>query len=178
MSDTLTWLLVGTGDIVNKRVAEALSTAPNSRMVGVCGSSVERVAAIASRVGATEQYTDLTAALRDTTADSVYIARPVYAHATEAVAALSAGKHVLVEKPFALNHAEAEDIVRAANRGESSGMCLLSPHVPAICPRPRGVAIRELGKITQSGWFMTAGLTPHPTTQSTGVPNRDIPLKV
>ncbi len=127
------WLLVGTGDVVRKRVAAALATARGGGLVGVCGSSDSRVAEIADRFGASERYTNLAQALKQTTADAVYLARPVHYHADEAVAALAAGKHVLVEKPLGLNAADAKRIVAAAAK---------SPNLRAGCAYYRRCSAR------------------------------------
>ncbi|REN21036.1 oxidoreductase, partial [Mycobacterium tuberculosis] len=54
----------------------------------------------------------------DPTVDAVVIATPNDAHAPLARAALAAGKHVLVDKPFALSVAEAESVVQAAQAAE------------------------------------------------------------
>jgi predicted dehydrogenase len=117
------WLLVGTGDIVRKRVAEALATTPNSRLVGVCGSSMDRVDALADQFNARERHTDLKQALMTTGADAVYLARSVEYHAGEAIAAIKAGKHVLVEKPLARNAEEADSIVAAAKGADVVAGC-------------------------------------------------------
>jgi predicted dehydrogenase len=106
---SIRWLLIGTGDIVHKRVAAALGQG----LVGVCGTK-ERAAAIASQYGAAEVFDDVDEALRQTSANAVYVSTAVYRHRVEAVKALEAGKHVLVEKPLALDAADAQRIVAAA----------------------------------------------------------------
>lgn len=108
------WLVIGTGDIVRKRVAAALG----SGLRGVCGGR-ERAAALAQEYGAEEVFEDVGEALRQTTANAVYIATPVYRHRPEAIRALEAGKHILVEKPLGLDAADAGQIIDAA---ESSGL--------------------------------------------------------
>ena len=115
---TVRWLLIGTGDIVRKRVASALGTG----LVGVCGTK-SRAAELAQRHGATEVFDDVTEALRESSADAVYVATPVYRHGDEAVAALAAGKHVLVEKPLGLNATDAARIVAAAESSSLTAGC-------------------------------------------------------
>jgi predicted dehydrogenase len=111
------WLLVGTGEIVRKRVAAALASASGGRLTGICGG-LDRARAIAGQFGVDEVYERLDQALTDSRADCVYIATPVYRHAEEAIKALAAGRHVLVEKPLGLHGADARRIVQAA---ESAG---------------------------------------------------------
>src|SRR5688572_17704730 len=83
------WLLIGTGDIAQKRVAPALASSRNSRLVGVVGSDGARAHALADRHGAMETYAHLDDALTHTRASAVYVATPVYRHAPEATAALA-----------------------------------------------------------------------------------------
>lgn len=59
-------------------------------------------------------YNSLDTALAATAADAVLVTTPVGGHAPAAVAALAAGKHVLVEKPFAASLMEAQEVVEAA----------------------------------------------------------------
>jgi predicted dehydrogenase len=143
------WLLVGTGDIAHKRVAQALATVPNSRVVGVCGSSMDRVEALADRIDAKERYTDLNQALKTTGADAAYLARPVEYHASEAIAALNAGKHVLIEKPLARSAAEADSVVAAAKGADVLAGCAHYRRCSARYAHARElIQTGGLGKIT------------------------------
>ena len=125
------WLLVGTGDVVRKRVAAALASGSGGRLAGICGG-LDRARAIAGQFGADEAYEDLDQALAATRADSVYIATPVHRHAEEALKALAAGKHVLVEKPLGLQASDARRIVQAA---EASGRCCGCAYYRRLFPR-------------------------------------------
>jgi predicted dehydrogenase len=71
------------------------------------------------------------AALADPEIDAIDICLPTDRHAPVAVEALRAGKHVLVEKPIALDGAEAEAVLRAA---ESSGRILMAGQVLRFIP--------------------------------------------
>ena len=84
-----------------------------------------RVTAVASRRGARgyadehgieKAYDSYEALLGDPDIDLVYNALPPAFHARWTIAALEAGKHVLCEKPFTMNAAEAEEVVAAAER--------------------------------------------------------------
>jgi len=109
VDSTVRWLLVGTGEIVRKRVGVALAP----RLSGVCGGR-ERVVAIAKDYGAVEVFDDLDTALRETAANAVYVATPVHRHRGDALAAVAAGKHVLIEKPLGLDGDDAQQILDAA----------------------------------------------------------------
>ncbi|MCX5662167.1 MAG: Gfo/Idh/MocA family oxidoreductase [Planctomycetota bacterium] len=110
---TVDWLLVGTGDIVRKRVAAALTGAAGSRLVGICGEK-SRATALAQQHGAGEVYDNLDEALAKTKASAVYIATSVRRHALEAKKAIAAGTHVLIEKPLSLHGGEARELARLA----------------------------------------------------------------
>lgn len=112
--DHVNWLLVGTGDIANKRVAPALNTVRKSRLVGVCDLVRERADALAQPLGVKEVFCDYNEALAKTRATAVYLATPVSLHSSQAIQALQAGKHVLVEKPLGITGKEAVHVVDTA----------------------------------------------------------------
>ncbi len=80
--------------------------------------------------------------------DAVVLALPPQFHADNALAAIAAGKHVLVEKPIALNIADAEKVVEA---GRKAGLVVMTGHVlryhPAFEALAEMAAARELGAI-------------------------------
>src|SRR5262245_1735496 len=96
------WLLVGAGDIARKRVAPALAQANNSGLVGICDPRQPAAQELAALYGVREVFADFGEALARTTAQAVYLATPIHLHASQAIQALAAGKHVLVEKPLGL----------------------------------------------------------------------------
>lgn len=77
------------------------------------------------------KYTDYVGAVKDTDVEAVDICLPTHLHAPAALAALEAGKHVLVEKPLALTGEEADRIVAAA---EASGRVLMAAQVLRFHP--------------------------------------------
>jgi len=109
----LRWMAVGVGDIAVRRVLPAILAEPRSRLAGL----VTRDPAKAAPYGV-PSWTTVEEALAACDADAVYVATPVFLHAPQTVAALRAGKHVLCEKPMALNYAEACDMTRVALESE------------------------------------------------------------
>jgi predicted dehydrogenase len=85
-----------------------------------------------------KQYRDLPAVLADPDVDAVDLCLPTFLHEDAAVAALRAGKHVLVEKPIALDGEGARRIVAEAER---AGRILMSAQVLRFFPEY--VALRE-----------------------------------
>lgn len=113
----LRWGVLGTGWIA-ARFTAALHRDTRQRVVAVGSRSVASAREFADGAGigrAHGSYADL---VTDPGVDVVYVATPHNHHLAHALAALDAGKHVLVEKPLALSAAEAERIAaRAAQRG-------------------------------------------------------------
>ncbi|MFD1721625.1 Gfo/Idh/MocA family protein [Amnibacterium endophyticum] len=104
---TLRWGVIGPGGI-SERFAAALGRHGSQRIVAVGSRSLERAQAFAERhgvgtaVGSAEELVGLDEV------DAVYVATPHPTHRELAELALRAGKHVLVEKPIAMDRAEAE----------------------------------------------------------------------
>ena len=106
----INWLVIGIGDITRKRVLPAILEDPRSHLRAI----LTRDPAKADAYPGAQSYTALADALRDPRIDAVYVASPVALHAQQTIASLHAGKHVLCEKPTAMNFAEAESMVEAA----------------------------------------------------------------
>jgi predicted dehydrogenase len=142
------WGLVGCGDIATKRVAAALGEAEGSNLVCVVRARAELAAEFAMRHGARRWHTNYGALLQDPEVDAVYLATPVRLHAEQAVAAAEAGKHVLCEKPMALDVASCERMLAAARaHGVRLGVAYYRHHYPLIARLRRLVASHELGDL-------------------------------
>lgn len=100
----------GFGEFIHK----AWDKLPNAKVVAVCDADPKRAPA-----GDAAFYRDISALLTDPKVDIVSIATPPNTHKNMAVDAVRAGKHVLVEKPLALNEAEALEIKRSAEAAGS-----------------------------------------------------------
>src|SRR5687767_1927125 len=110
------WGLIGVGDIAEKRVAGALKDSRGSHLAAVASARPERAAAFAAKHGVDRHYADWREMLRDGGVDAIYIATPVRLHPEQAIAAAAAGKHVLCEKPMALDAAECARMIAAARQ--------------------------------------------------------------
>jgi predicted dehydrogenase len=106
----LRWLVIGIGDITTKRVLPAILAEARSSLAGI----VTRDPAKAARYNV-PGWTKLEDALKESQADVVYVATPVFLHAPQTIASLRSGKHVLCEKPMAMNYEEACSMQRAAS---------------------------------------------------------------
>jgi predicted dehydrogenase len=105
--------LIGCGDISRKRVAPALRDLPNCELVAVSRAHFGQAESFAKEFGARKWYRDWTDLIADEEIDAVYIATPVRLHAEQTIAAAEAGKHVLCEKPMAMNVTECDQMIAA-----------------------------------------------------------------
>jgi predicted dehydrogenase len=106
------WGLLGPGGIAEDWVS-TVHRHTDQRVVAVASRSADRSRAFASRHGIPRHYEGYDALLHDPDVDVVYIAAPHAQHHPLALATIAAGKHVLIEKPIALNTAQAEEIANA-----------------------------------------------------------------
>ncbi len=129
--------LVGCG-VIGRVHAEALAELDGARLAGVTDARRESADAFAAAYGAVS-YPSLEDLLASDAIDAVCICTPSGLHAEEALAALRAGKHVILEKPMALCSADAERLV-AASKESRHILSVISQHRF----RPDVVRLKEL----------------------------------
>ena len=113
----LRWGLLGTGWIA-ERFAGSLQRHTRQRVHAIGSRDLGRSRAFAAACGAPRAYGSYEELVADADVDVVYVATPHPAHHPCALLSLGAGKHTLVEKPLALNAAQAAEIAElAARRG-------------------------------------------------------------
>ena len=117
----LRWGIIGAGDIVRRRIAPAINDLPNCELVAIARANAEKAEEFAREFGAKRWYADWRELVTDPDIDAFYIATPVYLHAPQTIAAAEAGKHVLCEKPMAMNAAECDAMIAAC---EANGVKL------------------------------------------------------
>jgi predicted dehydrogenase len=118
MSAKLKWGLIGCGDIARKRVAPALRDLASSELIAVNRANFELAEDFAVEFGAKRWYKDWRELIADPEIEAVYIATPVHLHAEQTIIAAQAGKHVLCEKPMALNVAECDRMIAACEAND------------------------------------------------------------
>src|SRR5690349_8015078 len=106
------WGIISTGRIAGV-FARDLPTSDTGKLVAVGSRDIERARSFGKNVRAHGSYEAL---LADDDVEAVYIATPHPMHAQWAIRAAEAGKHILCEKPIAMNLAEAEAVIEAAHR--------------------------------------------------------------
>ncbi len=108
--------IIGSG-MVARYHATGIAQTPGAELAAVCVSRPARSAAAAATFGAPVTHS-LDEILARTDIDAICLCTPSGLHATQAIAALRAGKHVLVEKPMALTLADADAMITAAESAE------------------------------------------------------------
>ena len=115
-------------------------------VVGVVGSTPERASVKSEAAGLGRVYQDVEDMAADPDIDVIHIASPNYAHANQVRAVLDAGKHVVCEKPLALNSADTADLVqRAEDSGLVNAVCFNIRFYPANHQAMAMVASGEIG---------------------------------
>jgi predicted dehydrogenase len=107
--------IIGVGSISNLHLKSYVAN-PRVELIGVQDMNLERATDMAAQYGAKRVYTILAELLADPEIDAVSVCTWNDSHAEIAIAALEAGKHVLVEKPLSKTVAEAEAIAEAVSR--------------------------------------------------------------
>jgi 1,5-anhydro-D-fructose reductase (1,5-anhydro-D-mannitol-forming) len=156
------WGLVGASTIASEHVIDAIRAQPGHGVVGVMSSNLERGVAYAAKHRIPVSYDSLGALLSDPAVHAVYISTTNELHRDQVLAAAAAGKHVLCEKPLALNIADARAMVDACRR---AGVVMATNHHLRNAATHR--KIRELvqagaiGKPLFARVFHAVHLPPH-----------------
>jgi predicted dehydrogenase len=129
------YAVVGAGWIAQEAFMPAVAATGNSRMQAIVSGSPGPAQKLADFHGVPEVvgYDDYDALIHSDRIDAVYIALPNSMHANYAIRALTAGKHVMVEKPLATTLAEGQAMIAAA---KSTGALLMTAYRLTTNPVP------------------------------------------
>jgi predicted dehydrogenase len=128
---SIRWGILAPGWIA-RQFASALAGMTTQRIVAVGSRSLERAQQFAAETGVENAYGSYAELVGDPRVQAVYVASPHSEHAALALLAIEAGKHVLVEKPFARNADEARRVVQTAR---SRGVTLMEAMWTRFLPR-------------------------------------------
>jgi predicted dehydrogenase len=135
---TVRWGVVGPGRIASKVVAD-FPHVPGAEVVAVASRSIDRAKAFAAEFGIARTHDSYRAIVEDEGVDAIYIATPHPQHRAVTLAALRAGKAVLVEKAFTVTPAATREIAAvAAETGVFAMEAMWTRFQPAV------VRLREL----------------------------------
>ena len=148
-SHTLRFGLVGFGEFAERAVLPAMRCLPDIEVVALQKRSQPEAETKARAHGVRLAFATVDELVAHPDVDAVFIVSANAAHCPETLAAAKAGKHVLVEKPMALNAREAETMIQACR---TAGVRLMVGHLVRFSPLIRRIrdTIRSgaLGSIT------------------------------
>ena len=125
------WGLIGTRGLVDKGGLNAFENAQNAELAAVLSSEPERAKEFGAKHGVETATADMDEFLGAPGLEAVWIASPTWRHHEQGRAALDAGKHVLLEKPLAINAELGWDLVDAARK---SGVVLATGYQARYVP--------------------------------------------
>lgn len=116
MADFVRWGVLSTAGHGTNTVIPALQAASGGRVAAIASRDAGRAQEWAAKLGIPHSYGSYEALLDDPDIDAVYVPLPNNLHREWTIRAAGAGKHVLCEKPLALNAAEAAEMVAACRQ--------------------------------------------------------------
>src|SRR5512146_390946 len=117
----LNWGIIGAGSIA-RAFAVGAKQSKTGKLMAVASRDLAKAQKFAGEFGVPTAYGSYQQLLADPNIQAVYVCTPHPMHAQWTIAALEAGKHVLCEKPFALNYFEAMKMIEVARE---NNLCLL-----------------------------------------------------
>lgn len=156
---TIKWGVLGTAAIAAGCTIPGMKQAEGAELYAIAGRNEQKVQAFKEQFGFSKGYIGYDALLADEQVQAVYIPLPNNLHYEWVMKAIAAGKHVLCEKPLALNLKEAEEMYAAA---KEKGVILTeayaylnSPYVKALKEDVRSGIIGEVDYVETA--FLTQG---------------------
>lgn len=156
---TLRWGILGLGNIAHQFTKDLLLV-PGNTLSAVASRDIQKAKEFASLYGAPQAYGTYEALFEDREVDIIYIGTPHDSHAQLSTAALNAGKHLLCEKPLAVNRKQVQQIIDAARKNQRFMMEALwsrfNPSIQAALQLIENKAIGEVNYINADFNFNTS----------------------
>jgi predicted dehydrogenase len=158
----LNWIVLGIGDIATRRVIPAIQAEPRSHLYGLVTRDPAKAAPYGVRVWDTLDEALADAGVKNEV-QAVYVGTPVFLHAPQTIQSLRAGKHVICEKPMAMNEAEARAMQQAAEQSSKTlGVAYYRRCYPKVQRAKELLAAGAIGKpvvaeLTNHMWFDGTG---------------------
>ena len=153
------WAILGTANIARNCTIPGLKNAKDCNLYAIAGRSKEKVDGFKEEYGFEKAYYDYDSLISDPKVDAVYIPLPNHLHKEWVIKALNKGKHVLCEKPLALNLKDAEEMYQAARDNNviltEAYAYLHSPFMAALKEEVKSGVIGEVDYIDTA--FLTQG---------------------
>lgn len=104
--------IIGAGGIADRRTLPGMKLASNAEITAVMEVNAELAEKLRAKYNAKYAYTDAEELVKNEEIDAVYIASPVVFHCRQAMLAADYGKHILIEKPIAMDLEESEKLLK------------------------------------------------------------------
>ena len=156
MSDPVRVAVVGAGSIAQVAHLPVLRKIAGVEIAAICDNDLSKAQALGARFDVREAYDDIEEVLKYSRPDAVVICTPNHLHEIHVAAALSAGVHVLCERPLSLSLEGVERVLKAAERYGKRVMVAMNHRFRTDVQAVRGfLAGTELGTIdmVRGGWF-------------------------
>jgi len=159
-SDAIRLGVIGAG-FIGKVHCKEFKAIPGVELAGTSDFLPARAEALAAELGVKKVYKDAESLIADKSIDAVVVAVPNQYHSALTVQALEAGKHVLVEKPMALNSGEAKKIVAAQKKARKVVMVAHQMRWEGLSQIvKKQVQEGALGRVynVKAGWWRRCGI--------------------
>ena len=113
------WGVIGACGIADRRtIPEGIIPAKNAKLVALMDIDEQRIKKVAKKYGNVRYYTKEEDLIDDSEVEAVYIATPTYLHHKHVLMAAKAKKHILCEKPMAMNLREAQEMINVCRENK------------------------------------------------------------
>lgn len=143
MDQPIQWGVLGCARIARMQIIPAILRCENAQLRAVASRDPAKLAEFQSTFGAFSAYDSYEALIEDPAVDAVYLPLPNSLHCEWAIRAMRCGKHVLCEKPLALNSHEAAEMIQTAHE---CGVLLMEAFMYRYTDR-----MRQIKRILDSG---------------------------
>ena len=140
------WGILGAARIAMERVIPATQACPRAEVAALASRSLDKARGAAARRNIPRAYASYEELLADPDVDAIYNPLPNHLHVPWSIRAMEAGKHVLCEKPIALDAAEARQLIAARERTGK-----LVQEAAMVRTHPRWLGARELVRAGRIG---------------------------
>ena len=156
MNDPIRVGVIGAGAISRVAHPPVLRRLPGVEVAAICDNDLSKAQALATRFEVQDTYDDIEEVLRYANVDAVAICTPNHLHEIHVTSALTAGVHVLCERPLALNLAGVERVLQASEKYGKRVMVGMNHRFRSDVQAVRGfLAGGDLGALqaVRGGWY-------------------------
>ena len=163
--DKIRWGIIGPGSIAHN-FADALKQAYSGELIAIASRTSSKLAEFGNKYQIKEEFrfNDYDALLENENIDAVYIATPHVFHADLSIKAAGRGKHILCEKPGAVNFAQASKVIEKIKEAgvfyKEGFMYRCHPQIPALINIIKKNTIGNIKQITSSFGFDMQKIIP------------------